>query len=204
MGLKIQRPDIAVAIQKLLRLTGSIDLEVEEFILQTIQVGDLSHGQLPPVSLHASADFVIGAVVAEHAIWRMEIPGSAIARVTRIIVRPGTDTTLRVHFGSTLAAAAFPTAVTNKGFTDGRVLFGVGDGNVPLPAVSINTGTQVASMPREYSQFFGNLQDQLILEPHGWIVGTGDPNQFGFIEFQVTNLNEQMIITMEWDEWRIS
>lgn len=198
--VQIQRPNLSASVTEFLRLTGRVSLELEPFVIGTMLLADLSKGEVPPLRRHVTAFFGVNPVALEVAIWRWEVPGSVIAVLTRLAIQPGAQTAVRAHFGASLSAGAFPTTVTNIGFTDGRILF---KGNQE-PAGVISLGTQVAGIPSEWHKSISPVPDDRPFHPEGWILGTGDPDQFGFIEFSVSLENTIVSIQMEWDEFQIA
>ena len=201
MGLRIQRPQIGAALQRLFRLTGRVGVELEPFIIGTVQVADLGLGAEPPVRRSAVARFTQAAVVGEIAVWRMEVPGSVIAVVTRFQLRQEASVSAcHIHFGSTISAAVFATAA-RKSFTDGRLLQGG-----QTPALVLAHGTQAAGLsPIDWSVAVNLVPDNTWQTPSGlWVIGSGAPGQFGFIEFQAGGVtNQEVRFVVEWDEYQI-
>jgi len=201
--MKIQRPFIAQALQRLFRLTGRIQLEFEPFLIGTVQLADLGLASMPPVCRSAMVQFTVPAVVGEVAIWRMEAPGSVIARLTSVYVRmETTESNLVARLSSSFAVP--PTTQAPSIFTDGRLTSGLGVPPLPaeLPAVAVLSDTQVAGLAginyiRRVDTGLGST-----FSPPNWLFGTGDPIQFGFIEFLVNRPNEAVEVVLQWDEFQ--
>lgn len=195
MGLKIQRPFIAEALQRLFRLTGSIQMQLEPFVVGTVQLADLSLGSEPPISRAANASFFQAAVVGEVPVWRLEIPGSAIMHVKSIELLSATSSKVFALFGSTIPP---PAATAVKSMVDGRLL-----AESQLAAGVLTFGTQVANL--NPIQWRGLIVADVprVFRPNAWIVGTGEPDVFGFLEMQLNVPNIGVDVNVEWDEYQI-
>ena len=192
---------IASRLQSLLRLQGTVRPTLEEFILPTIQVADLSDGAIPSVRRHCSAQFTQAAVVAERCIFRLEVPPNILAHITGFSCRPiAAATSLNMTTSSSLAAADL-TGIALSGFIEGRLT----NANPPQQPASVLTfGTRVGALAAVvWFKVVNPVPDRSDFEPIGWIVGSGQPAQFGFLEFAVNALNDQMVVNMEWDEYQV-
>lgn len=200
MGLRIQRPFIAAAVQRLFGLTGRIQLQLEPFVLSTVQLADLSLGSEPPVRRHAAAQFTQGAVALERTVFRLEVPPSIVAVITNLSCRPGAAaTSLNMAPTSTISSADLG-GVAARAFTEGRLQFP----DLQGPAASLVFGTRVAALAGPvWFKVVNPVPDRSDFTPVGWIVGSGIPDQFGFMEFAVNALNDQMVVNMEWDEYQV-
>ncbi len=198
MGYTIQRPDIGALLQSFFRLTGRIPLELESFVLPTVQVGDLAGGATPPVTRRAVMTFTQAAVAAERAVWRLEVPGNVIAVVRDVWVETNGGTSITVFFGSSFAVV--PTTLISARFTDGRLLQ-----NLERPAGVIIHDTQVAALAAtNWRRTSFASPDILPWTGLNWVCGSGDPDQFGFIEFAANALNVQVSVQMTWDEYQLN
>lgn len=197
MGLKIQRPDIWIALQRFFRMTGKGQLQLEPFIIGTVQVGDLSIGQTPPVMRHAIASFGQNGVAVERTVWRFECPAGVICLIRSMVVRPfSNDCNLTGFFGSSIVA---PTNVATKAFTDGRI------GSSEEPAGVLTSDTQVGGLGTlDYRRWIKTGEANEIVPPLGWVVGTGAQDGFGFLEFSSALDAEGVDVSMEWDEYQIN
>ena len=196
MAIPIQVPTVGAALQRLFRLQGRVKPALEEFILPVVKIADLSRSEPPPLTRGATARFFRAAVALEFGTFRFEIPGEMIAHVRALYLTPnGSAGSFRFHFGSTIPA---PSGTAQKSFTDLRLLQ-LGQS----PAGVLTFGTQVAVLTP--LQFQVAAEDLLTykLEPDSWIVGSGVPGVFSFLEGQFSVLNTAINVSMLWDEYPI-
>lgn len=197
MAIKIQDGGaIATRLQKLLSIQGRLAPDLEEFIIATIQVADLSQGGIPPVSRRAAVQFLEAAVVGELTAWRFEMPGSTLAIVRYLEVMPAADDLLQIHFGSEMTPPANQSVPV---FIDGRIRHGTGEN----PAGVVFSGTQIGGLttPQEFQRVDADPSTRIV-DP-GWIIGSGLPEAFDFLEFSLSTPNQGTRVTMEWDEYQI-
>lgn len=198
MAQPIQTPQVGSALQELFRLQGRVRPALEEFIIPTVQVGDLTFGSAPAKRRHVTTFFNVPAVVGERPVWRWEIPGGIIGALTSFWVEPpaATPGSVSVFFGSSIAAPATQAVAS---YSDGRILR-AGE----LPAGVVSFGTQVGALAaRTWEKRAQPTPDSRTWETPGWILGTGVPGQFGFIEFACNLLNASVNVCMEWDEFQL-
>lgn len=196
MAIPVQNPNVGDALRQAFDLKGSVRPFLEEFIVPTVQVGDLARGAPPAFVRHAVARFSQGAVVGQRAVWRFEMPGGMIAVLRRFWFRPvGANGTVVTFFGSSIAP---PAGTATKVFTDGRLAG-------QEPAGVLTFGTQVGNLAT--NQFVINaVQDPDAFDfrpPGGWVVGSGQAGQFGFLEQNFSVDNTGIDVVLEWDEYQI-
>ncbi len=193
MGMPIGDPTIGAALQKLLALRGRVVIGMEEFIVPTVQVADIGSGAAPAVTGAASAQGLVGAVAAEFATWRFEVPGSLVAKIQAIDVMVSGATQINASWTATGPSQA---VVSSKDFTDGRLLQ-LGQ----RPAGVLTQGTQVGAIaPINWrAQLEANVGRRF--EFQHWLLGSGAPAQFGFLEFQAGSVNLAGILSIEWTEY---
>ncbi len=196
MGFKIQRPDIWSGLQRLFRFTGRGALEFEPFIISTVQVADLSLGSQPPVRRSAAARMDQAAVALESAVVRFEMPGSGLMHIRSLTVNAvAAGGPVLAFFGSSIAV---PANTADKSFTDGRLLQ-AGE----LAGGVMTFGTQVAALGTIHWSRSLNADTPVVFHPNNWIVGSGLPGQFGFLELQLLGPNVRFQCSAEWDEYSI-
>ena len=197
MALPIQDGGlIATRLQKLLGIQGRVRVNLEEFILPTIQVADLGRGALPPERRHVSARFDQAAVIAESCVVRLEAIPSTILVVTDIHITPiGNTGFLLGNFTSTIAA---PPNIAIKQFTDNRL---TQDQEKPAGVLAFGTQNANLGIIPWMAQLEADIDNHF--QPEGWVVGSGVPGQFGFLELQVNIANTRAIGSIEWDEYQL-
>lgn len=201
MAKDIGNPIVGTLIQQAFDLQGRIQMVVEESIVPTVSLGDLSLGSPPPNLRHATASWDESGVAGERFVARIEVPGNIIAVITRINFIPrGSTIEMVADFGSSFP---IPTSgAASKRFTDERVR-APGGSPAQQPAGVVTTGTQVAALAVQPFRMRAIDAVDNIFDPKGWILGTGRPGQFGFIEFAAGTANVRIEGTIEWDEYQI-
>jgi len=202
MAQPIQDPTVGGALQALFSLQGRVRPALEEFIVPTVRIADLSQGATPAISRHASAAFNQAAVAGEHAQLRFEMIPGALAVIRRLHLVADTDTMIRINFPGNAATLGALGTVAAKGFTDGRVLAG-SPGGEQNPAAVLTYGTAVAPLGAFQVFFQALATEEVNIEPRGWVVGTGRPDLYGFLELDTYSLNVQLRGSIEWDEYQL-
>jgi len=194
----IQRPGVGTLLTDFFRLTGRVSPKLEEFVVPTVSVGDLSKGSPPPVCRSVSGRFSIGITAGERAVWAFTMAPGTIGRITSLsMLNVDVAGNFTVHFGSALAV--FPTtAITASLFTDGRLSAGDEE-----PAGKLFTDTQVGALTAFEWQRNVGIGEVVDYRPPNWLVGTGVPNVTGTLEFLCTGVANGVVFTMEWDEFQI-
>lgn len=190
MSTPIQRPDVGEALRQYFRLVGRVRPTLEEYVVPVVSVGDLAQGGAPAASAQASFSIVKTAGGAgNYSGFRLEVPGGMIARIDQIWLQ--TSTAGLGEFKFTGTGAGFGNSA-NKAFTDGRLT----DQGLE-PATVVTFGNRASGLSGEHSIVRVTV-DGVILEP-GWVVGSGRPDQFGFLEFGLvtanTDLNATILVT---------
>lgn len=200
MGLPINDPSVGAALQELFGLQGRVRPVLEESIIPTVQVADLSEGSRPARIRHASAHFDVGANAVEHFVARLEAPPSVLMELTSFRLAPLSAGEVQVFFGSSIPV---PSTFASKAYTDQRVR-DTKSGGTQSPGGLLTIGTQVASLGTVQWGIFLNA-DNLLYEysPKGWFVGSLAPAGFGFIEFSFGSNNVRVRGSMEWTEYQI-
>jgi len=192
----IQDPKVSELLQEQYRLQSRFRPALEDFITPSAIVADLSEAARPPILRSAASAFSQGVVGGERVVWRFETPPGAIAKIRSFTITNETNVSdLRVHFGPSFSVV--PTTSAARRFTDGRVL---GKGQ-QIPGGLLVYDTQVAAIAAyEWRRLF-TAGETLTIHPNNWVCGTGNPTEFGFIEFEQSVVAGGTIFAMEWDEW---
>jgi len=195
MGQPINVPFVGAALQRLFGLKGRVSPSLEEFIVPMVVVGDVSQGSAPDVSRACVHQCIQAPVAGQRFRARLEIPGGLLCKVDTIYVRCDTPGFFEVQFVNVSGAQA---ATAAKAFTDGRLL---AEGQ--LPASVLTFGTQAANLVTEEFGTFISADPVTIIKPKNWIIGSGDPTQFGFLEFGQQSANAQVMFALELTEYAI-
>jgi len=203
MAQPIQDPTVGSALQALFSLQGRVRPALEEFIIPTVRVADLSRGASPPLSRICSAAIAgIAAVVGELATVRFEVPPTLLAEILSIRYAFNAVGGLKISFpGNAAAVSGLGSTVlpTRQGLIDGRVA------NQAQPAAVITYGTQAGSLsPYQYfEQTWATNQTTHVDLPSGIVVGTGRSN-YGFMEMQWNPANTQVAgLSIVWREFAV-
>lgn len=193
MTKTIQNPRVSGALQEAFDLQGRVKPALDEIIIPTVQVADLSTGQIPATRRACSCRFIQPGVAGEKFTARFEIPAGIIAVVQRLFIYPSADLRIFAQF-SGFSVGALPN-VAQKAVTDQRLtVSGI------QPAGVLTYGTQAPFVTNAQWMGFAPLGQGLIYEPNGWVVFGGLQN-FGFLELQSGTDNVQVIGHMEWTEY---
>lgn len=201
MTLDIGNPRIAEALQQAFQLQGRIRPVLEESVLPVVVLGDLGEGQAPATSRRATALINETATVGERFVMRFEMIPGTIGVVRQINLRASVDFTnfSWVNRGNAAVLGALATTAA-KGFMDGRIL--PGSGKPQQPAGVLTTGTQIGALLGGVGQIdLGTEGIRYTIPGGGWVVGTGAPGLFGFLEFQIATNNILVEGSIEWDEY---
>lgn len=196
MTKQIQRPDTGTLLTDHFRLSSRVAPELDEIVTPTVTVADLTKGSTPPICRSAAAQFSQGVVAAERAVWRLEAPPGVILKVTSFwLSNIDATSDCNVHFGSSFAVV--PSVASVSRFTDGRLT------GAELPGGLLLHDTQVAALAAfEWRRLLDPLEE-INFTPPNWIVGTGLPGSFGFIEFGMGSLITGVNVSLEWDEFQL-
>lgn len=205
MAQTIQDPGVGAALQRLFGLQGRVRPALEEFVVPTVQLADLSLGAPPPLIRHASCRTSIAAVAGERPVFRFESVGGMICVIRRIFLfsATGASNPSFAFRGNAATLGALGTVAT-KSFTDGRLLPGTPWG-AQQPSGVLTIGTQAGSIGTVHWEARMEAVGGLEIVPRGgWVVGTGRPGLVGFLEGQVATNNIALALSMEWDEFFLS
>ena len=208
MTLKIQRPSVSVALTRFFRLTGQVAPELEEFVQPTVQVGDLSPAEPPPVARAAAARVLNSAVPVEFPTFRLFCPPGMIARLDSIYLNVPAQAIVSYLFTSSVPALALA-GLASPVFTDQRLgqLNPVTGLARELPAVQFAFGSIAGALiVNQYRQLIepsatGGFRP--LFRPKHWIIGSGEPGVSGFLEFQTSVVNSTVRCALEWTEFQL-
>lgn len=193
MPKQIQNPIVGQALQRAFGLQGRVDPALDEVVTPVVVLGDLQQNTAPDAALAASAFIFQSAVAGQNFTVRFEIPGNMLAQIHAVHIRPATASPVRVKFSNTGPAQA---NVAEKSLNDGRLI----EAGIS-PAAVVTYGTQAAALANSQLLLWAPT-DGLTWEPLHAIVGSGLPNQFGFLELQVSTVNVSCYLGIEWKEYR--
>lgn len=202
MAIPIQNPLVGSVLHRAFALQGRVAPQLEEFVVPTVSLGDLSLSLGPSVVRHAAAVINMSPVVGERPILRFESIPATICVVRSVSLRTGTANNWTVHFPGTAAVLGALATVSTKSFTDGRLLPGTPSG-AQRPSGVLTTGTQVAAFATNHFQTTIPAEGLVYRPPGGWVVGTGHPSLTGFLEMQVVGTNLTVAGGLEWDEYQV-
>ncbi|GMR14273.1 MAG: hypothetical protein BMS9Abin29_2518 [Gemmatimonadota bacterium] len=202
MAKEIGTPLPGDILTRAFQVKGRVRPMLEEFIIPTVLLGDLSQAFGPSIGRGAIAHISIGATVGELFTGRFESIGGTICVIKRIFLQSSTaNQNLRFGFRGNAATIVALATTPAKTFTDGRLLAGAPWG-AQTPSGVLTTGTQIAALGTQQGQI-RMPADGILLENLGWVVGTGDPALLGFFEFQVSIANATVLGFFEWDEYPV-
>lgn len=197
MSIRIQGPDVARRVAEFFGVRGKYRPEVEEFIVPTVQVGDLSVPGLPPVSRHASCRINVAPTAGEYSMFGLAALPGLICVITDIDVFSSVANSVVADFRDERAMTPL-TAF----FTDNRLTLGQRfPAQVPAAVIGANTEVMIlaqqawgatlpASIPRHFS-------------PKGWVIGSGLAGGTGHLHLSLTTVNVGLFGSVEWDEYEV-
>lgn len=208
MAKDIQRPGIGESLQEHFRLTGSIQLGLEEFVSPTVLVADLSQAAVPPLRRHCSLTVRVNAQAAEVFQGLFLVPPGVIADITSISFNAAR---MQIEMGFRPSFVAPPVTPAAPVFTDQRVAELAGP---PIPSSRFLTGTDAGGVvvPAFELTVDSNQNLQNVIHPVGWLIGTGQsaqdpvsgaPISFGTLEMASDIVNTAVTCIMQWDEYLI-
>jgi hypothetical protein len=197
MPVKIQSPDVARRVAEFFGIRGKYTPAVEEFIIPTIQVGDLSISGVPPVSRHASVAFTVAGVAAEGFNFRLLAPGGVLCVITDIILLPANIASFSASFTLQAAAGALVPAFTDSRLTLGQLF----PENVPAAVCEANTvGAPLVNISWR-SRTTPNVA--IHFQPKGWVIGTGKEDVDAALMLQCETDDLHVYGSVGWDEYPI-
>lgn len=194
MSQPIQTPEPGEALRAAFKLRGRVRPALEEFIVPTINLGDVGQGQPPGTPRAAWGHIFVGAVAAEYARWRLEIPERTIAHVTAIHIRPATAGTLRIKNQNVPGVV---NTSQQARLTDERLVDTGED-----PAATFIYGTDVNPLTNFNFATWAPVTG-LIFRPSWLVIGTGEGSNAGSVAFGFDTANVACFFGLEWTEYPI-
>lgn len=207
MTYEIQNNRPAAALTEAFDLKGRVRPELEEFIVPTVLVADVSQNSPPAIQRAVTAYWSQAAAIGQRSCFQFHCPGGTLAKIKRISFfstgLTAADAWFLLFSGSTLAGGISGSTATSS-FTDGRLQqTGV------APSCSITYGTRVSAVPADWAiplfmtdQTYGSAQ--VAFEPQwGWVVGSGLQGITSYIEASFDGVNMPSASVMEWEEFQV-
>lgn len=202
MPTKIQRPGVAEALTRAFGIVGRMRPALDEVIVPTVSIGDLSRGGPPPAARQSVSSFTAAAVPTEKLFWRLDVPPNMIAVIEAITLHATGACNLKVNFpGNAAILPAGPNAA-NESLTDGRV---AGQFAGPGCALTWGSGPGGLGTAWSYQQYLGPASDPpVVIRPHpAWVVGSDEGN-YQFLEMALDTINVGLdALAIEWVEYGV-
>ena len=207
MTLEIQNNRAGAALTDAFDLKGRVRVELEEFIVPTVLIADISHTAPPGIQRTASAYFSQIAVLGQRACFQFIVPGGTLAVIKRIQfygIVSATDAWF-ILFSAENAALGKPANQATMSFTDGRL-----QQTGASPSCELWSGTKVSTLNADWAipQFAPITATynsaECVYEPNGgWVVGSGLPNVSSFLEGAFDGTNMAQACVLEWEEYQV-
>lgn len=195
--LKIQNPLVGSALQRLFGLQGRVSPHLEESVIPTVLVGDISQGGTPDVRRAAISGSTGAAVAAEFTMAELQVPVGTLVKIEAFTVWAAAECTALVSFANQAVALV---GVPARTFTDRRLF--------PMEPVGVwRIGTSVAAISPRQGAFRVFASSLLRIEPKGWLIGglpanlVGSQGGGGFFTVQLNLANTAGIFGCEWTEY---
>ncbi|GMR14266.1 MAG: hypothetical protein BMS9Abin29_2511 [Gemmatimonadota bacterium] len=194
MAFQINTPRPGEALGREFGLRGRIRPQLEEFIVPTVQIADLSSLGLPSPTRRCSAAFYQPAVVAEAATWSIEMQPGSMAVLKSFFFRPTAADQIRAEF---LQSVGVPGSLAASGFSDARLTVA---GEIPWGQLLY--GTAIPAIATEWRGAANT--DGFVYQDPGWIVYNpiGGVNPVS-IWFQSETINQAVRGGIEWVEYAL-
>jgi len=208
MTLEVQTNRPSAALTDAFDLKGRVRVELEEFIVPTVLIADVSQSSPPAVQRTATSYFSQPAVGGQRACFQMIVPGGTLARIRRISFFA--DSSLAAAdawfllFSAESAALGKPANQATMSFTDGRLQqTGV------TPSSQVWFGTKVSTLTADWALPMFYVDNALgsasaeYVPSAGWIVGSGKPGVSSYLEGAFDAVNEPQACVIEWEEFQV-
>ncbi len=209
MAEKIQLPIVGENLREFFRLTGSVRPELEEGVLPTVLVGDLSTSSAPVRRRHCAAQGSQVAAALQNAFFELSSNDPGTLAVVTDIYAFGTAASdeLRIAYSSGIVVAG---TVQTARFTDARVrtpnaLFGGGTPpNFVLQSASLAGGAINNALVGGRFQL-PIIADRRMLHIRPWIamLGSTSPNILSGLSLCNVVVAGELVVTIEWDEYQL-
>jgi hypothetical protein len=207
MTLEIQNPRAGAALTDAFDLKGRVRPELEEFIVPTVLVADVSASAPPAVQRTATCYFSEAAVAGQRTCFQFICPPGTLAVIKRVSFFTNSLSAARswfLIFSGNSPLLGKPTNQADMKFTDGRL---ERTGVVPSCQLwfgrKVSTLTAVWALPQNYvDASLGSAE--CVYEPKaGWIVGSGVAGESSYLEgaFDLVNTHQSGVV--EWEEFQV-
>lgn len=195
MAIKIQTPDVARRVARFFGIRGKYLPQVEEFIVPTILIGDLSVAGPPPIARHASCAFSITGVAARYSTVRLIAPIGVLCVLTDVYMHPQLTSYLTMGL---MAGGAAPALVPT--FTDTR-LVDPPRGSPETPAALVSSEARVAILTPISWRAYAVTGFNNHYQPRGWVIGPARAGVAMELTIQLNGQDNDANGSIEWDEY---
>lgn len=214
MTLEIQNNRAGAALTDAFDLKGRVRVELEEFIVPTVVVADISHSSPPGIQRTASAYWSKAAVSGQRACFQLTCPGGTLAVIKRLsffsTAATAPDAWFIVMPGSTIDGG-ISGEIAEKEFTDGRLQE---TGVAPSCVVTFGTRVSNISVTNWAIPLLGDANAEwgagnsaaveAVFEPKwGWVIGSGKAGVTSYLEGSYDGVNMPMTGVIEWEEYQV-
>lgn len=204
MAKEINNPYVGEILTRAFNLQGRVRPLLEEFIIPTVSLGDLSEGTAPPIGRRATCFITQAAVAGERWIGRFESIAGVICVMRRIFLASSAGGNFSWAPRGNAATLGALGTVAAKSFADGRILAGNPNGSAQQPSGVFTHDTAVAGIAGVVGQRDITVTGfDMLIQGSGWVVGTGHPALVGFLEMQIAANNSLVEGYLEWDEFAL-
>jgi hypothetical protein len=201
MAQDIQTPNVGSLLSEFFRLVGTVRPQLEEMVLPTVSIGDLS-GSSPPVRRrHASAQGAQVAAAGQNAFFELAmLDPNTLAVVTDIYASSSSATDgLFVASSSGIVTGAGITTHTAR-YTDQRVRGSAAPGYL-FRSQSLAGGPIANNLVQ---MRFPLTTALLHIKPEGLVLlGAAAPSLAGGLTICQEDVAETLLMTIEWDEYQL-
>lgn len=199
MSTPIQNAVAGDLLRHAFSLQGRQNLQLEDFVLPTIELGSLKCGFAPAPCRTVAVRSVQAAVAAQFAVWLLTAPAGVLLEILELVITPSSAGSLEFEMGTPSGITGATTLQTGAVFTDDRVKLG-GPGPSASPSGQLFKGTQAAGVSGEYAVPIATAGT--IYRPVDFIVGRAPfPASSSLGIFVETAVNEQAVLSMLWREY---
>ena len=207
MTLEIQNARASQVLTDAFDLKGRVRPELEEFIVPTAQIADLSAGLPPAVQRTATYYVAQAAVSGQRFVFQLAVPPGVITVVKRMMLYGITASPrpLLAKFAGNTSGITTPATTAGSCFTDGRLAQ-----TGAQPSSKLYYNTQVSNiagsdwaLPLYLNNATWNSAAREFEPKWGWVVGSGNNEQYGYFEGTFDLVNTAMAMTLETEEFQI-
>lgn len=206
MTWEIQNPRAGQTLTQAFDLKGRVRPELEEFIVPVVQVASLDMGAPPAIQRTCTYYATQDAVAGQRFAFQLAVPPGTISVIKRIMLYglPAAPRVLFARFAGATATLSTPGTVAGSCFTDGRLAqTGV------QPSSTLHSGTRVSNvadadwaLPLYLNEVTWNSAAREFIPNWGWVVGSGNTEDSGFLEGTFDYVNTAIAMTLETEEFQ--